>query len=760
MHSPLESLQHWYHLPGVAEATPREFLREGWDWLVQVCERFHRGPASTVLNHYVGYCLAMDEERDRPEPSILSAFWAAIDLIADGHSEEFVEITKGSWTSESAVLHLLIIRGLLLVAKHNPHLSLDYLIGDDRRFGLGGHSGRNQTESIKLIAELAQRLDREDLQRLYERILVYSQYRKDADLITKQTDWDRETRLRLLDAIPKSVRTPDMDTFIEKEKKLFPEWHEITSHRPKSGFVHRVPPITKDSMLVASDKEILSAINKSNAASQDQSLRRDVEGGWEEPGGPETVALEVAEMAKDNPKRACEITLLLIQQHKEDLAANALRGLADTNLTDDEIYDFVRKATAPGAAISEELRSSLSCVLYKRSHSPQGLPDDLCKLIREWLAQPWNSKYRVFAESNSKEATDRIEALLWTSSGGMVDTDQSFWSLLAITQAYLSREPIAADLWLDVLEESLSYDISDRTWAAFAFELKWLRLKACNHRRAEAFVSKLFNKYPSLPKQREAMVLVSHISDVVTSNFLKQYLTNLRDSDNRKMKQGYGELLPLIALRDHKHKWATKVFNAELNRIARGLSEEPIAVGLAFTAAQIWDNPNLRLDASKILCALVPNATENVREAIHTVFWAEQDFANEESTILLLKSLAQSPPIFAGMRIYDLAEHLVGLVVYQPKLILDVCNAILASGRKEHELFEIGPQLVKIAMTLQRIGETREGGLTLLENLLRLGLDDAFAVLVDIDIRPSASIRSLPRQRRRRVRKGRRAKSA
>ena len=51
-------------------------------------------------------------------------------------------------------------------------------------------------------------------------------------------------------------------------------------------------------------------------------------------------------------------------------------------------------------------------------------------------------------------------------------------------------------------------------------------------------------------------------------------------------------------------------------------------------------------------------------------------------------------------------------------------------------MYEAGPHLVSIAMTLQRFDDTRSEGLALLEQLLKLGLDEAFTVLQDIDIRP------------------------
>src|SRR4051812_22483669 len=113
MRSALEHRNDWYDLPEVAEKAPLEFLREGWDWFVEQCEKHHSGAVSTVINHYGGYCLSLeDDEEERPQPGILTSFLFAVDEIGKNNPTEFVTITKPSWASESAVVHKVVIRGL------------------------------------------------------------------------------------------------------------------------------------------------------------------------------------------------------------------------------------------------------------------------------------------------------------------------------------------------------------------------------------------------------------------------------------------------------------------------------------------------------------------------------------------------------------------------------------------------------------------------------------------------------------------------
>ena len=135
--------------------------------------------------------------------------------------------------------------------------------------------------------------------------------------------------------------------------------------------------------------------------------------------------------------------------------------------------------------------------------------------------------------------------------------------------------------------------------------------------------------------------------------------------------------------------------------------------------------------------------------AISTVFWARQDFAADEHTEQLLSTLARNVERLAHIPISDLVPHLVPLAPHKKELVLSLCQAILTSRNEENRLFEVGPDLVTISMTLQRFNETRAGALDFFEQLLRLGLDAAFRVLQEIDIRPATNSAPPERQGRR-----------
>jgi hypothetical protein len=750
--SPLEQSRGWYDLPAVAEAAPLEFLRTGWHWLVRTCERLHAGYKSTVVNHYTGACFSLEERPGRPEAPIMAAFCAAIDAVAKNSPDEFIAITKPSGASENAVVHRLIVRGLCELVNDRPLIAFEYLMEDTRRFELGSYESDNQSDSIDLIACLTPRLSPEQLRQLETTILSWSRYKDDDDLSDGQREADREARVQLLAAFPPDLISPEASELVQREKAALPDWNtpRMTS---RGGFVREIPPVLKDDMLTRSNDDILAAIRASKEPDRAHTVKTEVDGGWEEPGGPHAAGRELSELAKTHPQRAVELIKFLLEHDQEAAALQPIHDLADTKLSDEEVFSFVRGLAAIRQP-SEELRSNASYLLYRRCRERVGLPDDLCALLSQWLTGAWDAAYSIFGDDESKEdVPENVDSILWSSAGGFLDTDRSFWTLLALTHGYLMRSPSDFDHWLEVIEGQIDRGISERTWAAFCIELRWIRLQGCDTARGVTLITTLLRRFRGLATRREGVRLIAHVSELLPASFLQEYLDQLRADTRFRARQAFGELLTLIAFRDTTHVWATDRLSSELDSIAENAeATEPIAIGMAFAAAQLWDEPRARANAARVLSRLIPHAKVREGRAIATVFWAREEFTADEATDTLLIAFATNPLSLASIEISDLVEHLISLLPHKRQLVLSVCTAILKSGRQEGNLFEPGANLVKIAMTLQRFSDTRAEGLALLESLLQLGLDDAFRVLRDIDIRPSSAGPPIVRKRRRRRR--------
>lgn len=685
----------------------------------------------------------------------MTAFLTAIDATANDNPEEFVKITRVSWASENAVVHRLLARGLASVSHAYPDAGLRYLKGDRRRFWLGTHESDNQSDSIALICAVARGLLPEEYRGLEELILSWSMYRDEVDVSEEQKVWNREQRIPLIDSIAEFL-SPQAADLLRSEQASFPDWNRKRGGL-RYGSVRVIPPISKSEMLTASNDEVLRVIAASRNSANSERRSTEVEGGWEEPGGSHSAGLQIAELAKENPQRAIELIRLLVANGIHDAAAEPIHSLSETSLSDEEVFAFVR-SIASFDLLSEQVRSNLGYLLHRRCRNHVGLPDDICEMLRVWLSMPFDLDDSAFLPSDSQNAEREpttVTSILWSTSGGHFNYGRSFWPLLAVTHGYLTRSPAETTKWLDVVEEHLSRNISERTWTAYCSALGWIRLIGSDHKRGEATISLLFRRFPSLCLRQEGVRLLGHVSDLLSASFLRECLNSLRASTEFTSRQAFGELLTLIALRDENHGWARDWITSELAELTDfAQANEPIAVGVAFAAAHLWDEPQARTEASRLLCHLVPSVTNRTGQAIGTVFWAQQDFAADEATEQLLRAFAKHPQSFAKVETSDLIEHLAGLLPHKRELVLRVCQAILKSGREEYRLFEFGRNLVDIAMTLQRFSDTRDEGLALLEELLRLGLDDAFNILREIDIRPTPVARREPRIRRRRRRGG------
>ena len=580
MNSPLESTSSWYDLPAVAEAAPMEFLRTGWQWLVHICEEYHSGSSSTVLYEYSGWCSSLDERPRRPDTPILTAFCAAIDAVARTAPKEFVEITKQSWSSENAVVHRLIVQGLCLVAREHPQIAMHYLKGDRRRFQVGSYESHEQSDSIALIRAVAPRLNEEERQELEEMILSLSRYRDGVEPSEKQEEWDREVRLRLLDSIPPDLLSGQTCELVRTEKEALPDWDHEISHG-HCGSVWQVPPISKEEMLTAANDDVVSAISTSEEPDHSNARWIEAEGGWEEPGGAHAAGRELAELAKEHPQRSVELIKALLTNGIEDAAEAAISGLSEASLTNDEVFTFVREVASLNPQ-SEDLRSKIGYLLYRRCRARDGLPDDLCDLLGDWLSMPWDSSHAVFPPSKSENKEDEpesVESVLWSSRGGLVDADRSFWPLLAITDGYLMRSPPETEQWLDTIEKHLHRDIPERTWAAYCSQLGRIRLEGCDQARGAAVIAQLFEQHPGIMQRQEGLRLIANVSDRLSESFLGECLDSLRASTTFTTRQAFGELLTLIAFRDKKHAWAVERLNNELVVVGDAATlEEPIAV--------------------------------------------------------------------------------------------------------------------------------------------------------------------------------------
>ncbi len=484
MRSPLEHANDWYDLPEIAEKVPLEFLEATWPWFVEQCEKHHSGAASTVINHYSGYCLSLeDDELDRPQPGILTSVLIAVDEVATSSPDEFVRITRPSWSSENAVVHKVLIQGLCLIAPTRATVGLDYLMGDSRRFQVGTYESSQLSDSMNLISAIAPKLNKTELGQLESTILSWSSYRPEAKPEGEQLTWDRESRLRLLNAIGSEHLSEQNQKLLDSEKASLVGWDRERRSRARMGFVRQLSPISKEQMLTKSDDEILKVLEANPTA--DRSMRQwvEVEGGWEEPGGATAAGQVIAEMAKENAPRAMQLIIHLVKNGSEEAPTNAVSAFVEEHVSDDEAIAFMEQVAVLNPK-SEFLRSNIGYVLYRRCRPGKGLPDALCKILESWLLEPWtvSEGERGEEETATEHAENKeIDSVLW-SRGVFTTFSQAVFPLFALTNGYLMRKPAACNQWFDSLVRIIDGPLPARTWTTFCTELRWIRLSGCDNR--------------------------------------------------------------------------------------------------------------------------------------------------------------------------------------------------------------------------------------------------------------------------------------
>lgn len=756
--NPFDSSEPWHKLPDIAKAAPAEFLTEFWDWTVTVMTAFQEEMLSPMIHRYPDTITHISDLDPRHQP-LYSAVVDSVTLTAEQDPQRFLEITKHSWLAENGTIQMLIAQGLTVAASSIPKACIDFLTDDPRKLFLGPLIESWQSTSVELVAAVSPHISDETLRELEQYILNWSQYRADAELEEEQLQWDRESRFRLLQAIPENRRSPEVKAIVEECRAEFSE-EPPSLGKARVGRVIEIPPMTSDEMLETDESDILEVLNApEEKASGIVSWQESEDGGFTKPGGPRAAARELANLVTSNPDKAARIAKKALEEGNELPAQECFRVLRESSLPDDFMMNLVMELSN-GKSVSEEYRQEAAILLLDVSKRLRGLPDEICDLLVDWLAMEWDGQYSAFRESEKRSEYNakQPESILFAPRGGLFSTDRSFWPLAAVSHGLLQRDTPDYEKWYSIARRHVDSNASIRTWAAMCSQLNWILHRDRDQSRAVQFAFDLFAKHPTLITTREGLVLLANISPMLPEDFVKTVVVALADSGDGWKTQAAGEFFALLTIRDPEtHNWASNELDRRLhtNSDSGVEAREIFRTGVAFAAAQLWEHYSLREKSTPLLTSVAKNATEGIASAFGRVFWASEDFPNDVHTRELMTAIADHPEILHPQFISDLVEVLADLCRFEQKLVLRVTQAIIdrfGSSFKSisSELYLAAPNLVNITMTLQRFPETRSEGLTLLERLMSLDLQDVYSILSEIDNRPSNTRRREPRKRRRR----------
>lgn len=742
-----------YDMPAIAEASPFEFLELMWPLFVDTVEQALR-PSHEIINHFRS-CHSLHyrfEGRFRQEMPLIEALRISFRELGNTNTDAFASVFKSQSDSEAMIVQRILCRALSEITSVPVSLAADFLTCDPRRLAIGDFQDKHMDSCI-LIERIAEQLSLEQRQTLENSIGRWSDYHaviEGEDIETKRLrkKWDRESRLRLLIAVPDQCLSPKTRAIKESETIALPVvQHRVEAAKTNSnvGMTAFKSPMAAEQMRIAKDKDILNLFNELTLASKLDQPSHDI--------GAKIVyaSRSLGELAKESPRRAADICRKLAARDQETPVAHVLRDIGESTFSTNELFEFIRDLVNAGFD-SYDFRDSVAYACYERVFEVDGLPEDICSLLESWL-QDWvfpEETNNDSAESNDEE--DAKQSVIFSMRGGYTLPNRTYWILLALTYGLLRKKPTASARWLTDLQNHLARPERDIVWQTLCIDLSVLA--HCEPDETADFVRTLFSRYPSVRDSWFGVRLLVELRTFLDGDIFVELCEQYGETTWPLGKQVKGELYGVSYLADD----GFKTVNDCVDLIMAGSFDvdSKFHRGLAFAAANLWQETECRLKATDMFEVLVNQNDKAVNGALVDLFLFDK-FLPENSSKRILALAANTPDLLQQVSVFHFVEMLELFLSSIPETVLKLCNILLdqLESDREHEYqrnFDIADSaLTGIAITLQRMDEKlRVAGLDLFERLLKLGFTSTVQTVRELDNRPVNANRPARRRRRRR----------
>lgn len=713
-----------YAIVKTVGAHPVEFCQVLFPWFIRVVER--DTPNEWKGQRYVSIQSLIEDEDDEDYLRHYPHFHAVVEALSGYARSDAAGFLKDlqSWKgSDRMVVHRLLGRGLEIVAPDHPQDVLAYLLEDPRRLGIGTATNYQKT-TRRIIQTVVPALSPREREQLENAICSWEEYpaeaEDDEDLKQQRQSWNEAKQLGLLNAFPEASRTPELSDKLS---------HMIRKHgQPReSASSFRVgwigSPVNAEEMAAQTDDEIVGLFKLLHDGQEHHPED------WMK-GGSGQASLEFEKFAGKHQERAMAIIRRFEPGKQERPAAHGFQGLHKGGLNKERLFDVLRVLHQRGFA-SSDIRHVAASVLVERAQSEKGLPDDICDVLRGWLAQDEDG-YEL------ELAVDAEHGILWDPMKmGHLTTNSML--LDAVALGYICREKAAFSEWHQALEEALAGPTNARSWAASVRTLRFLG--GGEHAQAMAFVSALLGKHPTIRGSAEGARLLAHAQRWGNDGVVAGWFADLRDAATPFTDQAFGELVALRHLTRPEDPWCAEQVQAILG--GRGASPVRLIfrrLGCAHTAAHCWKEVGFRHRATEMLEALGPAEDEATAKALLTTFRLADPLPLDAYSERLFQLLSGAPHLLEKGHEHFLVEALSTAVEWRPELVWGICSRIVAmAGTQLGDHRTSWPleseHLVGIALTLHRLAGYQEKGLALYEDMLELEAHGAKDALRDIDRR-------------------------
>lgn len=713
-----------YAIVKTVGAHPVEFCQVLFPWFIRVVDRDAtyewKGQRYLSIHSLIA---DDDDEDDLRHSPLFHAVVEALSGYARSDPAGFIRDLQSWKSSDRMVVHRLLGRGLEIVAPDHPQDVLAYLLEDPRRLGIGTATN-NQKTTRRIIQAVVPALSPREREQLADVICSWEEYpaeaEDDEDLKQQRQSWNEEKQLGLLNTFPEPSRSAGLSRRLSDM---------IQKHGPprESASSSRIAwigsPVSAEEMSAQTDDEIVELFKLLHDG-QDHHPEDWMKGGSVE------ASREFETFAEKHQERAMAIIERFEPGNQERPAAHGFQGLHKGGLDKERLFDLLRELYQRGFA-SSDIRHAAASVLMARAQSEKGLPDDICGILRGWLAQ--------YEDASEQEPAETIEhGILWDSMRMHALTTNSML-LDSVALGYICRENPVYPKWLQALEEALAGPTNTRSWVASVHTLRYLGRP--DRAQAAAFVTALLAKHPNMRCCVEGAILLAHAHRWGDDGVVAGWLADMRDDASPFTDQAFGELVALRHLLNPEDAWCTEQVQAILD--GNGAEPKRLALwrlGCAHTAAHCWKEEQVRPRATELLEQLGPTADEATAKALLTTFRLVDPLPLDAYSERLFQLLLGAPHLLEKGHEHFLVEALSTAVERRPDLVWGICSRIVAMagiqlGDHRTRWPLESEHLVGIALTLHRLVGYLEKGLALYEDMLELEAHGAKDALRDIDRR-------------------------
>ncbi|MCA9013816.1 MAG: hypothetical protein KDA77_00670 [Planctomycetaceae bacterium] len=751
----LESSSGRYGMDAIAEAAPLEFLKQMWPLFLEALEPTLDMPHH-ILNRFRTSSALHYQYRSEysPEQPFLDAIRSALRELTSIDPSAFEIFVRNTFCIDAMLVQRMVCLSLVEQDAILVELSLDFLISDPRRLLIGDYQDSHR-DSRNLIAKLAPKLSTEQLQQLEQSINNWTMYHSEipdqtAEDKRDRMKWDRESRLRLLMAIPKHLLSEKAKSILGAEEVALPTVKaRLERSETRDEMTQVISPMSTEQMKKANNAQILKLFDRLTDDTDWTHPRRGLRGGTVE------ASRALAELAKEYPERASELATQFRCSDQQIPVAHIVEALSVSDYPTERLFDLIRDLVKLGFN-SQNFQETVASACALRGYQLDGLPDDICDLLKSWL-DTWifsienNADDRELGESKEdKERSILFDQREW------IEIPQGTYAIMsAIAFGLIRKIPPATDDWLTELNKHLERPEKLRTWQVFGRELRMLEY--CDQAKAVRFLEELFVKYPKVRDSIQGVDLLGYLRNFIKEEAFITFIDQIAASEWSMGIQAKGELFGASYLVEDKFLSVDECIKFTVS--SNVTADNRFLKGVAYSVAEFWKESRFQHKATELFEKLAERKSQEINQALGGVFLSDQFIPNKNSKRVLIAT-ACHPGVIQVVNLYHFVELLELFTESEPELVLKLANILLdlieydsEDGNPRH--IDLSDSvLTNIAITLQRRSDNFRGdGLDLFERLLRLGFSSTIQTMYELDNRPVNVIHHAQRRKRRKNRR-------